>query len=66
MCLDTACFVMSNSAASSLTVAGPRDERATMARRTGSASAMKARSSHGIFIFNSSPIVNLAFDQSID
>src|SRR6185312_6101343 len=43
-CLETACLVMVKGAASSLTVAGPVESRATRARRTGSANAKKALS----------------------
>ncbi len=45
MCFDTACRVIENGSASSLTVAGPRLSRAMIPRRTGSARAAKARSS---------------------
>jgi len=38
-------LVIAKGSASSLTVASARDSRATIARRTGSARAMKARSS---------------------
>ena len=45
MCFETACTVMAKGSASSLTVAGPRLNRAMMLRLTGSARARKARSS---------------------
>src|SRR4051794_28415262 len=46
MCLETACCEMSNGAASSLTVAGPRMRRWTMARRVRSERAAKVRSKY--------------------
>ena len=45
MCLEMFWTVTSNGSASSLTVASPTDNRATMSRRVGSANAANARDS---------------------
>ena len=51
MCFETACSEIANGSASSPSVAEPRLSRATIARRTGSASAANARSERGIRVF---------------
>ena len=62
MCFDTACSVISNGSASSLTVAGPRLSRAMIPRRTGSARAANARSSLSSAAW-AFPIFNSCIDQ---
>ena len=65
MCFETACRVIANGSASSLTVAGPLLSRAMMPRLTGSASAANARSSassSGLFL---GIVVNPYIDQLI-
>src|SRR3954469_16800582 len=52
-CLETACTVIGNGRASSLTVASPSARRPRMARRVGSARAAKVASSCSESVFNS-------------
>src|SRR6478752_7586906 len=67
MCLETACLVIEKGSANSLTVAGPRESRAIIRRRTGSARAMKARSSRSsedgsTITLSTNPFINHVVD----